>query len=363
MGKALAAAVLDAGLAEIATATRLVLCSGEPANFAGIAAVALGSIALTAGDGNGDFVIAAGDLSGRKVTVGQQTGVNITASGTLTHIAIDDGTTLLHVTTHPSEALTSGGTATVAAWDVEFEFDLTTGGGASNNEPAGMTTLANADGSVAESGGDALGVSWLSAWTFDGGVLADHLGVVADPKTASGSAVRFVWDTNDSPESAAASGNFTGGPYDEVYVRMELSYEPGWNIGHKLFYMRTSVDSSTDFYVTREPNGSMVVFGQGGEGTIWISDVPAWGGTTGLRPLEDLDTQYVVELHVVYGTGGDVDEFHLWVDGTLLVSKTGSIGADGDWPAPFYGIEFFYDTEQSFTLDHHRLGTFYVSAK
>lgn len=120
MAKFTADAVLDAALAKIATSTRMVVTSAQPANFAGIAAVALADVVLTAGDGNGDYVIANGDTSGRKLTVGAQTGINVDASGTATHVCLDDGTTLLHVTTITSQALTSGNTANVAAFDVEF---------------------------------------------------------------------------------------------------------------------------------------------------------------------------------------------------------------------------------------------------
>lgn len=120
MAKAVSNDVLDAALAEVATATRLVVCSAEPANFAGIAAVALADVALTAGNGNGDFTIADGDASGRKVTVTQQSAVPIDSTGTATHVVLDDGVTLLYVTTCTSQALTSGGTVTVPAWDVEI---------------------------------------------------------------------------------------------------------------------------------------------------------------------------------------------------------------------------------------------------
>lgn len=112
--------VLNAACAKVATATRQVVCSGQPANFAGIAAVALADVVLTAGDGNGDYVIANGDVSGRKVTVGAQAAVPVDASGSATHVALDDGTTLLQVTTCTTQALTSGNTVNVPAYDVEF---------------------------------------------------------------------------------------------------------------------------------------------------------------------------------------------------------------------------------------------------
>lgn len=120
MAKAAPDSTLDPVLTEIATATRLCVCSAEPANFAGIAAVLLASVAVTPGDGGGDFTIANGDTSGRKVTVAQQTGISISSSGTGNHIVLDDGASLVFVTTCTAQALTSGGTVTVPAWDVEI---------------------------------------------------------------------------------------------------------------------------------------------------------------------------------------------------------------------------------------------------
>lgn len=120
MAKAAPDATLDALLAKIATATRLVVCSGEPANFAGIAAVALADVVMTAGLGGGDYTSANGDTNGRKVTVAQQAAVPIDTSGTATHISLDDGSALIYVTTCTSQALTALGTVTVPAWDVEI---------------------------------------------------------------------------------------------------------------------------------------------------------------------------------------------------------------------------------------------------
>lgn len=110
---------LDDLLDAIAAGSRVVVCSGQPANFAGIAAVALADIAVTPGAGNGDFTIGNGDVSGRKLTLAQQAGVDIDTTGTATHISIDDGAKLLAVTTCTSQGLTDTGTVTIPAFDVE----------------------------------------------------------------------------------------------------------------------------------------------------------------------------------------------------------------------------------------------------
>lgn len=121
MGMFCADSAPDALLAHVATATRLVVCSGQPANFAGIAAVALADVVMTAGAGNGDYTLADGDESGRKLTVAQQVNIPIDASGTATHVALDNGSTLLFVTQSNSIALTSGLTVNVAAFDIEIQ--------------------------------------------------------------------------------------------------------------------------------------------------------------------------------------------------------------------------------------------------
>lgn len=116
MAKATPDAILDAMAdAIIAAATTMYVCSGQPANFAGIAAVALADVTID----SGEFTKANGDSSGRKVTIAQQTSVTIDASGTATHVVLASADTLLYVTTCTSQALTSGGTVTTPAWDIE----------------------------------------------------------------------------------------------------------------------------------------------------------------------------------------------------------------------------------------------------
>lgn len=118
MAKATPDAVLDLMLINIALSDELFVCSGEPANYAGIAAVALATVALTPGDGNGDFVIA-NHTSGRKLTVSQQAAIPIDVTGTATHIVLAVGgatDVLKQVTTCTSQALVDTGTVTVPAY-------------------------------------------------------------------------------------------------------------------------------------------------------------------------------------------------------------------------------------------------------
>lgn len=109
--------VLDGALAVADNATTIHVCSSEPANHAAIAAASLASVAATAGAGNGDYVISNGDTSGRKLRLLAQAGISVTATGTATHIVGTDGTTLLWCTTCTSQALTSGNTVDIPAFD------------------------------------------------------------------------------------------------------------------------------------------------------------------------------------------------------------------------------------------------------
>lgn len=121
MGKVTNDAVYDAALDKIATGNILTVCSAEPSNRTeAVSTYALADVALTPGNGNGDYVISNGDISGRKVRIAQQTDIDIDTSGTATHVAICDDSIVLEVTTCTSQALTSGGTVTVPAYDSEF---------------------------------------------------------------------------------------------------------------------------------------------------------------------------------------------------------------------------------------------------
>lgn len=101
---------------------RVDICSTQPTNYTeATSTYSLGNVVVTAGDGNGDWTIANGDTSGRKLTLSQQTGVSIDSTGTAEHLAITNGTdTLYAVFTITSQGVTSGNTATINAVDLEI---------------------------------------------------------------------------------------------------------------------------------------------------------------------------------------------------------------------------------------------------
>jgi hypothetical protein len=118
MAKVASDAVLDGLLDVVATATAMIACSAQPTTYTeAVTTYALADVVMS----GGDFTKDNGDVSGRKVTVAQKTGVTVDTSGTATHVAlvITASSTLLYVTTCTSQALTSGNTVTFPAWDVE----------------------------------------------------------------------------------------------------------------------------------------------------------------------------------------------------------------------------------------------------
>lgn len=86
---------LDAAFAFIADrADALTLCDGPPGD--GVEAAtsisrggrALGAVAMSTGLGHGDYTVASGDVSGRKLTVAAQDAVMVSQTGLATHVAL-----------------------------------------------------------------------------------------------------------------------------------------------------------------------------------------------------------------------------------------------------------------------------------
>jgi len=98
MAKAMPDATGDAYFDYIDQSSICHVCSAEPANYAGIAAVSLADVAMTP---DTDFTKANGDTSGRKVTMAAKSSVPVDATGTATHVVLARvaDTTLRYVTT------------------------------------------------------------------------------------------------------------------------------------------------------------------------------------------------------------------------------------------------------------------------
>lgn len=114
MAKSVHTDVLD-GLLNIIknNCTKITVCSTQPTTYTEANATnMLANVAAV----SGDFTLAAGDVSGRKVTVAAKNNIVISNSGTPAHIALLDVTNLklLLVTTCTGAALTANGSNTVS---------------------------------------------------------------------------------------------------------------------------------------------------------------------------------------------------------------------------------------------------------
>lgn len=108
--------VFDQGLDWLdANGTRVDICSQEPANYTeATSTYTLGTATVNTGAPQD------GDTDGRKVTVPAVSGASVTASGTATHVALTDGSSVLCATTalSASQAVSDGNTFDLAAWDI-----------------------------------------------------------------------------------------------------------------------------------------------------------------------------------------------------------------------------------------------------
>ena len=120
MAKSIADSVIDLALADIATATRMVLCSAQPTTFTEAnATYALADVTMAPGDFTGP---ANGTVSGRKITTAAKPGVAVDVTGTATHVALLDvaGTRLLAVTECASVSLDASGTVDIGSFAYEI---------------------------------------------------------------------------------------------------------------------------------------------------------------------------------------------------------------------------------------------------
>ena len=109
----------DQTLDYIATATRVTIGNGTPpVAYAASYTGAIASYTLTAGSGNGDWLKANGDTSGRKLTLLAQTGQNAGASTTADWLAFDVGTTFIGTIDADGQTANSGSPIDISQVDV-----------------------------------------------------------------------------------------------------------------------------------------------------------------------------------------------------------------------------------------------------
>jgi hypothetical protein len=110
--------VLDAALNYIdSNVTNLYICSAEPTTYA----EASSTYALGSKSTPGVSSPTNGDVSGRKVTISAITDGSVDSTGTASHWALTGGSELIAAgSLSSSQAVTSGNTFTLTAFDVEI---------------------------------------------------------------------------------------------------------------------------------------------------------------------------------------------------------------------------------------------------
>ncbi len=118
MAKWVAPEILDAALARIAAADRMIALHGQPDSFEGAMAAALASVVM----GPGDFQLASGPGQARRVTVAGREAVPVGLGGTAAHVALVNAAEqrILYVTTCPETPVMAGGSVTFEPWTVEI---------------------------------------------------------------------------------------------------------------------------------------------------------------------------------------------------------------------------------------------------
>lgn len=131
MAKSFSHAALDAAFAHIADrADLMTLCESAPSTYAEASALKsaggarLGGIAMALGLAGGDYTVAPGDVSGRKLIIAAQTGVPVLESGTVDHLALldtTDGALLLVTALSSAVVVEAGRTVSVASFADEIQ--------------------------------------------------------------------------------------------------------------------------------------------------------------------------------------------------------------------------------------------------
>ena len=113
-------ATADAALAIVAGATKVDVCTSDPGTtWASISGASVGNYTLTAGTGGGDWLIQAGDASGRKVTLLAQSGQNGTGTGAANFLVFHNGVDTIYFTSDgDGDTVNSGSPFTIAEYDV-----------------------------------------------------------------------------------------------------------------------------------------------------------------------------------------------------------------------------------------------------
>ena len=116
-------AFFEQGLNWLKTNGKLILVNtSSPASAAAARSDALAQTSSSSPVASTDFTIAAGDVSGYKITVAQWANLTVTSSGDAKNISITScsSSDLMYYTTCNTKSLTTSDTVTIPAWDIEI---------------------------------------------------------------------------------------------------------------------------------------------------------------------------------------------------------------------------------------------------
>ncbi len=225
------------------------------------------------------------------------------------------------------------------------------------NLPVGLTEVASFDGTVRESGGHAMGISWMTAWDRDPAQPDANLAVTADATNplGSGSVLRFVYDQTYNPRCADASGTFPA-EYSTLYIMTRIYFEDSFNT--KFFYLGfPSIAGSNDGYSTREIDGRLRFINQvGGQGELIDTSegAPDGNSTTPIVVGEWQSVEYVFEAESSPGAGDGT--ISVWVNGVASGSRTNAA-----WGDLMGSLEWYADNNSVTGTPAYRLGELYIA--
>lgn len=121
MGKYIKDSVMDTALSNAATATLLSITNDTTTPTAVTAGVnILASVAMTAGTSGGDYSLADGSSTGRKLVIAQQSDLPIVLGGTARHVVLSLGGVIMLTTTCNEQVLALNNTVTTPAFSYEI---------------------------------------------------------------------------------------------------------------------------------------------------------------------------------------------------------------------------------------------------
>ena len=225
------------------------------------------------------------------------------------------------------------------------------------NEPPGSVMFADADGSVEESGGDAMGITWLGAWTVDGSAPAGNLAVITDATNpvGSGEALRFIFEQALNPRCAQCTGTFPA-EKSELYISLRIKFND--NFGPKMYYIGLpNVAGSADLYIDRGTDGRIRMVRQAISNLELIDSSEAAPKGNSSTPFTTGAWHHIEAVLVAETSPGAGDgEVTMWCDEVEIGAATAV-----SWGGNFGSLEWYGDINTVTDGYSYQLGELYLS--